>query len=87
MVDADDLFAGLLNKCYKSGRTPTLDKIDPYANIIIKGPDVQKLIAELPILEGCAQTDPEKHQVVIIGALARRCLAHIADHHLYFIGD
>ncbi|TCB87374.1 hypothetical protein E0H26_29005 [Micromonospora zingiberis] len=87
VVDADDIFSGLLNKCYQSGRTPTLDKIDPYANTIIRGSDVNAFIQELPILEKYARTAPEKRQIARIETMSRKCLAKIEDHHLHFVGD
>jgi hypothetical protein len=48
--DRDDLFVGLLNNVYNTGRTPTLDRIDPYGTVVLSGADVTRLLAELPIL-------------------------------------
>jgi hypothetical protein len=87
VVDADDMFAGLLDKVYNSGRTPTLDRIDPYANVILSGPDVEKFVAEISTLKAYATSDEEKRQLAAIEALARRCTRETPQHHLHFVGD
>lgn len=87
VVDADDIFSGLLDKCHKSGLNPILDKIDPYANTTVQGSDMKKFIQELSILARYAESDAEKRQLACITALAEKCSAHGESHQLHFVGD
>jgi hypothetical protein len=87
VIDEDDIFAGLLNKAFRSGRTPTLDRIDPYANVILSGTDVEKFVNELAVLSSHADSDAEKRQLQAIDGLARKCLQALSDHRLHFVGD
>jgi hypothetical protein len=85
--DRDDLFVGLLNNVYNTGRTPTLDRIDPYGTVVLSGADVTRLLAELPILAAVAGGAAEKDFLASLERLARRCAANHADHRLHFVGD
>jgi hypothetical protein len=87
VVDEDDTFVGLLNKAFRSSRTPTLDRIDPYANVILAGEDVRKFAEELPHLATLAISDAEKGKLRAIETLAHRCLQATSDHRLHFVGD
>jgi hypothetical protein len=85
--DGDDLFVGLLNKVYNTGRTPTLDRIDPYGNVVLSGADVTRLLAELPALVAVAGSNAEKDLLGGFERLTRRCAANPSDHRLHFVGD
>jgi hypothetical protein len=87
VVDADDTFVGLLNNTYNSGRTPTLDKINPYANVILSGPEVRQFADELAALWSYASSAAERQQLAAIEALAKKCLDRGSECHLYFVGD
>ncbi|WP_406070218.1 hypothetical protein [Micromonospora sp. NBC_01638] len=87
VIDAHDVFVALLNKYYKSGQNPTLDRIDPYASTTLHGADIRKLIKELSVITHSAVSDAEKHQLTRITALAEKCSAQGQDHQLHFVGD
>ena len=86
VVDFDNVFVDLLNRAHKSGRTPTLDTIDPYANVTLSGAQVRNFIDELPLLRAYATSDAERGMLTAIAALAHRCVTE-ANCHLHFVGD
>jgi len=65
----------------------SLDRIDPYANVILSGADVTKLAEELKLLEPLAVSEPEKRQLTAVQKLIRACVAAGPDRRLHFIGD
>src|SRR5690242_20916565 len=87
IIDWDDDFVRLLDRVCHRSHTPTLDRIDPYGDLVVSGAEAADLLDELPILRTAAAAGAEETFVSELDRLARRCAANPTDHHLHFIGD
>ncbi|GAA4051030.1 hypothetical protein GCM10022248_17720 [Nonomuraea soli] len=85
-VDYDDVLPQLLNRVYNSSRTPTLDRIDPHADVELHGDEVPWLVEELPELLRFADSESDGRMIHEIERLGRLCLS-TPDARMRFIGD
>lgn len=86
MVDGDDAFVRLLDRVHRKGRTPLLDKIDPYGHQRLTSADMPPFLAELDTLSTQADADDEHRVISELRGLAQACAADPALW-LEFVGD
>ncbi|GAA3305782.1 hypothetical protein GCM10020219_000930 [Nonomuraea dietziae] len=60
VIDWDGLLPQLLGRVYNSGRTPTIDRIDPHGYVIFDEAQVRSLLVELPQLAKVAHEESEQ---------------------------
>lgn len=73
--DPDDLLPQLLDRVYNSGRTPTIDRIDPHGYVIFDEAQVRSLLVELPQLAKVAHEEWAQQMVRELQRLGTACLA------------
>jgi hypothetical protein len=86
MIDGDDVFVRLLGRVYGQGRTPLLDKIDPYGDLRMNSANMPQFLAELTVLETRAGAADEHQVIADLRRLAHAC-AQDAALRLLFVGD
>jgi hypothetical protein len=87
ITDDEGHLVDLLLQVRGGGRTPILDRIDPYGDLVVSGADISRLIAELPALVAAARSEGEKGLLTAFERVARQCAAPSAEYRLHFSGD
>ncbi|PWU46268.1 hypothetical protein DLE60_16660 [Micromonospora globispora] len=79
-------FAAVLERSQHNGRTPMLDRIDPYGVLELTPAEMTQFIGELDVLVENVQNVGEHRVLDAIRGLAGRCLVD-SDLRLRFVGD
>lgn len=86
LASSDGVLNELLERISGSGRTPMLDRIDPFRDLNLTHDEMPQLLTELAILATTARTPAERGAVQDLIALAERCRDDRALR-LHFWGD
>ncbi|MCW3816336.1 hypothetical protein ONA91_17975 [Micromonospora sp. DR5-3] len=79
-------FAALLERSQHAGRTPMLDRIDPYGSLELTPAEMNQFLGELDVLAALVEDIGERQVLDAVRGLAKRCLAD-PDLRLRFAGD
>ncbi|MFF5171232.1 hypothetical protein ACFY3U_01175 [Micromonospora sp. NPDC000089] len=84
--DTDDVLLGLMARVRGGGRTPMLDRIDPFGESVVGADSVPGLLAELGRLAEAAGSPGETAHLRRVTQLVQRCVRE-RDVEIRFEGD
>ncbi|WP_319461061.1 hypothetical protein [Micromonospora sp. RTP1Z1] len=79
-------FAAVLERSQHGGRTPMVDRIDPYGLLELTPAEMTQFLGELDVLVANVQNVGERQVLDVIRGFAERCRVD-SDLRLRFVGD
>ncbi|GAA4951649.1 hypothetical protein HD597_000741 [Nonomuraea thailandensis] len=86
VIDWDEILPRMLDRVHDSGRTPTIDRIEPHGDVIFDEAQVRSLLVELPQLARVSRGESEQQIMRELQRLGMACLATPVLQ-LRFVGD